>query len=78
VLGNQVTPIAVTLDGESHDIEIPLEQVAHTLAPGETLTLQLVSSAVTYQPIRVGGELDVTSMTLTLPTAKASDIHLPA
>lgn len=78
VLGNQVTPIPVMLDGESHDIEIPLEQVAHTLAPGETLTLQLVSSAVTYQPIRGRGELEVTSMTLTLPTANAAGIHLPA
>ena len=34
VLGNHVTPIPVTLDGEEHTIKIPLEMVAHTLAPG--------------------------------------------
>src|SRR4029077_6921421 len=44
VLGNQVTPIPVTLDGETHTAKIPLEMVAHTLAPGETVTLQLVAS----------------------------------
>jgi ABC-2 type transport system ATP-binding protein len=71
VLGNQVTPIPVTLDGETHTANIPLEMVAHTLAPGETVTLQIVASAVEYQALSSSGELNVSSIKLTLPTADA-------
>jgi ABC-2 type transport system ATP-binding protein len=74
VLGNQVTPIPVTLDGETHTANIPLEMVAHTLAPGETVTLQIVASATTYQALRGSGELNVSSIKLTLPTADASAV----
>ena len=35
VLGNQVTPIAVTLAGARHEAVVDLEPVAHTLAPAE-------------------------------------------
>ena len=45
--------------------------VAHTLAPGETVTLQIVASATTYQTFRGSGELKFTSINLTLPTANA-------
>ncbi|MDT5331917.1 MAG: type transport system ATP-binding protein [Mycobacterium sp.] len=74
VLGNHVTPIPVTLDGETHRVNIPLEMVAHTLAPGETVTLQIVASAVTYQALWSSGELNVSSIRLTLPTANAAAI----
>ncbi len=76
VLGNHVTPIPVTLDGQEHKASFPLEMVAHTLAPGETLTLQLVASAVTYQALMGSGELKVTGIKLTLPTADASQITI--
>jgi ABC-2 type transport system ATP-binding protein len=71
VLGNQVTPVPVTLDGQEHTVSIPMEMVAHTLRPGETVTLQLVASAVTYETIWSLGILNVSSMSLTLPTADA-------
>ena len=74
VLGNQVTPIRVTLDGATHTVTVPLEQVAHTLRPGQTVTLQLVASAVTYQALWASGTLTVSSMRLTLPTADTSAI----
>jgi ABC-2 type transport system ATP-binding protein len=74
VLGNQVTPIPVTLDGETHTVKIPLEMVAHTLAPGETVTLQLVASAVEYQALSSSGELNVSGIKLTLPTANAAAV----
>jgi ABC-2 type transport system ATP-binding protein len=70
VLGSQVTPIPVTLDGHTHTLTLPLEQVAHTFRPGETMTLQLVASGGTYtQIIPTLGVLNVSSMQLTLPTA---------
>jgi ABC-2 type transport system ATP-binding protein len=48
-----------------------MEMVAHTLRPGETVTLQLVASAVTYETIWSLGTLNVSSMSLALPTADA-------
>jgi ABC-2 type transport system ATP-binding protein len=74
VLGNQVTPIPVTLDGTTRTANIPLEMVAHTLAPGQTVTLQIVASAVEYQTLWSSGELKVSNIKLTLPTADAMAI----
>ncbi|HEX2283913.1 MAG TPA: X-Pro dipeptidyl-peptidase, partial [Mycobacterium sp.] len=74
VLGNLVTPVPVTLDGQEHTVTVSLEMVAHTLRPGETVTLQLVASAVPYQTIWSSGQLNVSSMQLALPTADASAI----
>lgn len=68
-LGSQVTPIPVTLDGQSHTVTISLEQVAATLAPGQTVTLQLVASTGTYLSQYSFGTLNVSSMQLGLPTA---------
>jgi ABC-2 type transport system ATP-binding protein len=70
VLGSLATPIPVTLDGNSHTITVPLEPVAHTLRPGESVTLQLVAAAGLYEKINPSlGVLNVSSMQLTLPTA---------
>ena len=78
VLGSIVTPIPVTLDGQTHTITVPLEQVAYTLRPGETVTLQLVASAGIYATIVPSlGALNVSSMQLTLPTTQAAPIPSP-
>jgi ABC-2 type transport system ATP-binding protein len=75
VLGNQVTPISITLDGQTHTVtDAPLEMVAATLKPGQQVTLQLVGSAADYETITSLGQLDVSSMTVTLPTADPSDV----
>jgi ABC-2 type transport system ATP-binding protein len=76
VLGNHVTPIPVTLDGETHTATIPLEMVAHTLAPGETVTLQIVASAVEYQALWSSGQVNVSDIKLTLPTADAAAVSM--
>ena len=72
VLGNQVTPIAVTLDGRPHTTTVPLEMVAFTGTPESHLELQLVASTVTYGQPRFGGNVDFTQVQLALPVA--SDI----
>jgi ABC-2 type transport system ATP-binding protein len=59
----------VTLDGQTHTVTISLEQVACTLAPGQTVTLQLVASTGTYLSQYSFGALNVSSMQLGLPTA---------
>ena len=75
VLGSIVTPIPVTLDGQTHTVTVPLEPVAHTLAPGKTVTLQLVASAGLYERIVPSlGVLNLSSMQLTLPTADAAAV----
>lgn len=74
VLGSQVTPIPVTLDGQTHSISIPLEPVAHALKPGQTVTVQLVASSTTYATATAFGSLRVTDMLLTLPTADLATI----
>jgi ABC-2 type transport system ATP-binding protein len=44
------------------------------LKPGQQVTLQLVGSAADYETITSLGQLDVSSMTVTLPTADPSDV----
>lgn len=70
VLSNLATPIPVTLDGQTHTVDIPLEPVAYTMRPGASVTLQLVGSAGLYTTVIPSfGVLHVSNMTVTLPTA---------
>jgi ABC-2 type transport system ATP-binding protein len=68
VLGNQITPIRVTLDGKAHDLTIPLEMVAFTTAPGSKLTLQIVATTVAYTQPRMGGSISLHDIDISLPT----------
>ena len=68
VLGNQITPIAVVLDGSAHTTTVPLEMVAFTATPGAHLTLQLVATTIAYAEPRLGGTIDFNAVQLELPT----------
>ena len=78
MLGNQVTPVLVILDRKSRVATVSLEQIAHTLAPGETVTLQIVASAVQHQTFGSWGQFTVSSIKLSVPTADASTVLTPA
>ncbi len=69
VLGNQITPIAVTLDGASHTVTAPLEDIAFTAQAGAHVTLQLVATSTAYAPPRLGGSVTFTGVDLSLPVA---------
>ncbi len=69
VLGNQVTPIDVTLDGRDHTSSVPLEIVAYSVKPGSRLTLQLVATTVAYAQPRLGGSVHFERIHLSLPVA---------
>ncbi|HWW54919.1 MAG TPA: hypothetical protein VNY84_14175, partial [Acidimicrobiales bacterium] len=69
VLGNQVTPIDVRLDGATHTATVSLETVVFSAAAGDALTLQLTSSGAGYAQPRLGGHVTFTSINLSLPTA---------
>ncbi len=69
VLGNQVTPIEVTLDGKPHTTSVSLEVVAFTGHAGAHLTLQLVATTVAYAPPKLGGGITFDQIDLSLPVA---------
>lgn len=67
VLGNQVTPIEVILDGTTQTVTVPLEAVAHHLDAGSSVTLQLVATTTAYSEPRMGGQIDFASVEVALP-----------
>jgi len=68
VLGNQVTPLPVTLDGASHTVTRPLEGVAASMSPGGRYHLQIVGGSQVYGPVRGAGAITISSARLALPT----------
>lgn len=68
VVGTQITPVPVILDGKTHALELPLEMVAFDAKPGAKLTLQLVASTVVYAEPQFGGTVNFSRIELTLPT----------
>ena len=68
VLGNQVTPIAVTLDGRAHSLTHSLEGVAAAIPPGGRYTLQITGGSSNYGPTRSAGLVQLTKIRLSLPT----------
>jgi ABC-2 type transport system ATP-binding protein len=75
VLGGIVTPIPVTLDGQTHTVTVPLEAIAYTAPPGAKLTLQVVSTATPYLNLLSFGLINVSGMQLVLPTV-GPDAHV--
>ncbi|WP_260757016.1 CocE/NonD family hydrolase [Mycobacterium sp. SMC-8] len=71
VLGNQATPIPVELDGESHTVTFSMEQVAHTLQPGQSVTVQIVTSTFSFLNFYSWGHVTVEGMSIKLPTVSA-------
>lgn len=70
VLGNQITPVDIVLDGTQRDVSVDLEMIAFHLQPGHTVTLQLVATTVAYAQPRLGGSLDASKISISLPVAK--------
>jgi ABC-2 type transport system ATP-binding protein len=70
VLGNQITPIDVTLDGQTHTASVPLEIVSQAMAPGQHVTVQLVATTVAYAQPRLGGSVTFSAVKVALPVVK--------
>ena len=69
VVGNQVTPIKVTLDGQPHSLTVPLEAIAFTGKAGALVILQIVATTTAYAKPRLNGTVVFTGIHLSLPTA---------
>jgi len=67
VVGSQVTPIPVTLDGQTRTVTRPLEGIAAHLVPGSKLELQIVSGTGIYTPQRALGQIAMSAIELRLP-----------
>jgi ABC-2 type transport system ATP-binding protein len=67
VVGNQVTPIPVVLDGKQHTTTVPLEWISFNLIPGSSMTLQLVATTVAYAQPRLGGSVQFGQVKVALP-----------
>jgi ABC-2 type transport system ATP-binding protein len=74
VLGNQITPIAVTLDGAEHTTTVPLEMVAYSTKPGARLLLQIVATTVAYRSPRLDGSIEIAAH-LVLPVAANLEVR---
>ena len=71
VVGGQVTPLQLLLDGESHTLTVDLEPVAYAVGPNTRLVLQLISSTAVYGPQRASGTVDLSRVALTLPLGRS-------
>ena len=69
VIGQQVTPVPLVLDGKEHQTQLPLEVVAFHARPGGSLTLQIVATTSGYATPRLGGEVEFSRIALKLPVA---------
>ncbi|MBE2318065.1 peptidase S15 [Solirubrobacter sp. CPCC 204708] len=74
VVGNQATPIPVTLDGQPHTISRPLEAIAASAPAGAKYTLQLIGGTQLYGPVRGAANITFSRIDLSLPTVGAAAI----
>jgi ABC-2 type transport system ATP-binding protein len=77
VLGNIVTPVPVTLDGLPHQVTIPLSAIVYTAEPGDSLTLQITSSATAFEDFTAFGGIAISDVQVSLPTV-APGVAQPA
>jgi ABC-2 type transport system ATP-binding protein len=69
VLGNQVTPIPVVLDGQPHTVTRSLEGVATHASPDSQYRLQIIDGTNVYGLQRSTGALTMSAIAVSLPVA---------
>jgi ABC-2 type transport system ATP-binding protein len=72
VLGNQVTPIPVTLDGQQHTVERTLEPIAVHATPTSRYRLQVAGGTTVYGLQRSSGSASLTRIEAALPVRAAA------
>ena len=72
VVGNQISPVDVTLDGRTHTTSVPLEMVVFDGKPHATLQLQVVATTVAYAQPRLGGSVDFSHIGVSLPVVSGA------
>jgi ABC-2 type transport system ATP-binding protein len=70
VVGNQVTPIPLVLDGKRHLVTRALDPIAASASKGTKYTLQIISSSKVWSPQRGTGTVKVAWAKLVLPVVQ--------
>lgn len=71
-VGNQVTPVPVTLDGKEHTVTRTLEAIAAAVKPGARYHLEIVGGSQVYGPVRTAAQVRIVKARIELPTAGAN------
>ncbi|MFM8598390.1 MAG: CocE/NonD family hydrolase [Mycobacterium sp.] len=66
VVGNMVSAIPVTLNGQANSVSIALQDIAYTVGAGDSLTLQIVGYASLYANSSIGA-ITISNVQLDLP-----------
>lgn len=70
VVGNLITPVAVTMDGQTHTATVDMENIVYTVNnPNvDNLTLQITSATTAYWSLTSYGVINISKINLTVPT----------
>ncbi len=71
VVGNAVTPVPIQMDGAVHAISVTLPSLALRLDAGQHIELQVMATSSLFPLPRLGGELTVSALRVTVPVASA-------
>jgi ABC-2 type transport system ATP-binding protein len=74
VLGNQVTPIPIVIDGASHTVRRSLEGVAAAVGADSKYTLQIIGGSQVYGPVRTTAMVTVSRAHVELPTVTGARV----
>jgi ABC-2 type transport system ATP-binding protein len=72
VVGQQITPVALELDGKEHSVKVDLEMIAFAAQAGQSMTLQLVATTSAYATPRLGGSVNFSKIRISLPTVTSA------
>jgi ABC-2 type transport system ATP-binding protein len=67
VLGHQITPIPLKLNGKPQTVKVPLETISGSLKKGKGFTLQIVAQSTAYNVFPKKGAVTFTKVKVALP-----------
>ncbi len=67
VLGHQITPVALKLNGKPQTVKVPLETVSGSLGKGKRFTLQITSQSSAYDVFPKKGSVTFSKVKVALP-----------
>src|SRR5215211_319183 len=74
IVGNQVVPIRVQLDGAEHTVERPLEAIAVRGGPGSRFRVQIAAGTSVYDRQRSAGLVSLKSVEASLPVVDVNAV----
>lgn len=72
VVGNQITPLALTLNGKRHKSDVAMEEITFSLRKGQRLQVQIVANSGAYDTFPKGGRVSFSKVKIGLPVVSSS------